>query len=49
MSAMQDLRGSIKNVPDIYYAQRIRVLVKEGKLIAQGNLKRMRYSEVKLP
>ncbi len=49
MSAMQDLRGSIKNVPDIYYGERIRSLVKEGRLKSQGNLKRMRYSEVKLP
>ncbi len=49
MSAMQDLRGNIKNVPDIYYGERIRSLVTEGRLKSQGNLKRMRYSEVKLP
>ena len=49
MAAMQDPRNNIKNVPDLFYGQRIRNLVAEGKLISQGNLNRMRYSEVKLP
>lgn len=39
----------IPGIPDIYYAQRVRLLVEEGKLEAQGFLDRMRYSEVRLP
>ena len=49
MSAMGDLRENIKNIPDLYYGQRVQNLVEDGRLISQGNLKRMRYSEVKLP
>ncbi len=30
-------------------ASRIEALVREGQLVAQGNLKRWRYSEVRLP
>jgi len=36
-------------IPDIYYAQRVRLLVEQGKLEAQGFLDRMRCSEVRLP
>jgi hypothetical protein len=36
-------------LPDVFYSQRIYALVKAGKLESQGNLKRMRYSEVRLP
>lgn len=39
----------VREVPDIYYAQRVRALVEDGKLEAQGFLDRMRYSEVRLP
>jgi len=39
----------IPDVPDIYYAQRVRHLVEAGKLDSQGNLQFMRYSEVRLP
>lgn len=42
-------RDSIPNVPDIFYASRVRKLVEEGRLISQGNLDHMRFSEVKLP
>ena len=38
-----------QKIPDIFYAHRIRKLVEKGELISQGNLKNMRYSEVKLP
>ena len=37
------------NVPDIYYAQRVRRLVAVGELESQGNLEYMGYSEVRLP
>jgi hypothetical protein len=36
-------------VPDVYYAQRIAKLVNAGLLESQGNLRRMRFSEVRLP
>ena len=35
-------------LPDIYYAQRIAHLVESGLLEARGNLRRMRFSEVRL-
>ncbi len=38
----------IAGVPDLYYAQRVRILVRRGLLQAQGNLNAMRYSEVRL-
>ncbi len=40
---------SLKLVPDIFYASRVRKLVEEGRLLSQGNLEFMRFSEVKLP
>ncbi|ACL06677.1 hypothetical protein Dalk_5006 [Desulfatibacillum aliphaticivorans] len=35
-------------IPDIFYAMRVSKLVDEGFLEAQGNLKFIRFSEVKL-
>ncbi len=46
---LMELRATIPNVPDIYYAQRVRELVQRGALVADGNLSYMRYSEVRLP
>jgi hypothetical protein len=37
------------DVPDVFYAQRVRALVSAGQLEAQGNLHRMRFSEIRLP
>jgi hypothetical protein len=34
---------------DVDFAARIKHMVKEGKLLSQGNLEHMRFSEVKLP
>ena len=42
-------RNGFPNIPDIYYAQRVRRLVAVGELESQGNLEYMRYSEVRLP
>jgi hypothetical protein len=47
--AISELSDRIPNVPDIYYAQRVRHLVEVGKLESQGNLAYMRYSEVRRP
>jgi hypothetical protein len=36
------------NIPDIFYATRVTKLVAEGKLEVNGNLKFMRFSEIRL-
>jgi hypothetical protein len=36
-------------LPDLFYAQRVKRLVKQGALVARGYLGYMRYSEVRLP
>ena len=43
------LSTRIPDVPDVYYAQRVRHLVEIGKLESQGDLHYMRFSEVRLP
>jgi hypothetical protein len=48
-STMLQLRESMPGLPDVYYALRIAELVRSGKLEAQGDLRRMRFSEVRLP
>lgn len=35
-------------IADVYYAQRVARLVQLGKLESQGDLRRMRFSEVRL-
>jgi hypothetical protein len=45
---MMDLPDRVPGIPDVYYSQRVRHLVEEGKLESQGNLAYMRYSEVRL-
>jgi hypothetical protein len=48
LGAMNELSAQIPDVPDTYYAQRIRNLVELGMLESQGNLAYMRFSEVRL-
>ena len=43
------LSERLPDVPDVYYAQRVRRLVAVGELESQGNLEYMRFSEVRLP
>jgi pimeloyl-ACP methyl ester carboxylesterase len=43
------LSSRIPDVPDTYYAQRVRHLVEIGKLESQGDLHYMRHGEVRLP
>lgn len=38
-----------KRIPDTFYAERVKKLVKEGRLIAEGDLDHMSKSEVRLP
>ncbi len=47
--AMRDNKGHKKGVPDILYSQRVRKLVEQGRLVSEGNLQYMRFSEVRLP
>lgn len=47
--AMGNSEIRISGLPDVFYAQRVKKLVEDGKLVAEGNLDYMRYSEVRLP
>ena len=47
-TTMLELSEHMPGIPNVFYAQRIKHLVEEGKLEAQGNLDIMRYSEVRL-
>ena len=48
-SAMNDASCEDIDLPDVFFALRIRELVASGALQAFGNLDFMRYSEVSLP
>ena len=48
-SAMIKLEASITRVPDLFYAERVRHLVETGVLESVGDLRRMTFSEVRLP
>ena len=46
---MSELQDRFSEIPDIFYAQCVSKLVKNGYLESQGDLKYMRFSEVRLP
>ena len=46
-SIMTSFANRFEGIPDIYYSQRVFLLVENGELIAQGFVGRMRYCEVK--
>lgn len=46
---MEDSRLSALGLPDLYFAQRVRILVEKAQLEGAGNLDYMRFSEVRLP
>jgi len=46
---MRDATLRLPGLSDLFYASRVKELVKQGFLIAEGNLDYMRYSEVSLP
>lgn len=48
-STMSHLPNRVYGIPDVFYAQRVKLLVKQGRLISEGNLQYMCYSEVRLP
>lgn len=47
--AMGALPDRVPGIPDVFYAQRIAVLVAQGRLESQGSHSRMRYSEIRIP
>jgi hypothetical protein len=47
-SAMLQMKGEYPGLPDVYYSNRITELVAAGKLQSRGDLRRMRYSEVRI-
>jgi hypothetical protein len=47
--AMDAYPGEYLEIPDLFYGQRVRELVLAGRLVSQGNVSRMRFSEVRLP
>ena len=46
--AMNQIGSQFPGVPDVYYSLRVRELVARQVLESQGNLLRMRFSEVRL-
>ncbi len=47
--AMLELDGEYPALPDMLYASRIKHLAATGVIESVGNLKRIRFSEVRLP
>jgi Protein of unknown function len=47
--AMNNPSVRVPGLPDVYYAQRVKLMVAKGVLLSEGNLDFMRYSEVRLP
>ena len=46
---MDQLQNRFTEIPDLFYAERLRKLVQDGRLESQGNLAYVRLSEVRLP
>lgn len=46
-SAMYAYPGRFDDIPDVFYGQRLLQLASNGLLSSQGNLRRMRFSEVR--
>ena len=46
---MMDLENEYKDLPDLFYGERVIDLVLNKNLVSQGDIHQMRYGEVKLP
>ncbi|WP_341886985.1 DUF3658 domain-containing protein [Variovorax sp. YR752] len=46
--AMLSMPDHLEDVPDAFFAKRVALLVASGRLESQGDLRRMRFSEVRL-
>ena len=45
---MRDLEGNYYGLPDLFYGERIRALREKSLFESHGDLRKMRYSEVRL-
>lgn len=45
---MQQLPNRLSGIPDVFYSQRVRALVEDGKLESKGDLNSMKWSEVQI-
>lgn len=48
-TAMLSMPERPRGVPDVFFSKRVSLLVDAGRLESQGDLRRMRFSEVRLP
>ena len=46
---MMELESKYTDFSDLFYGQMVVNLIKKGKLVSQGDIYQMRFSEVKLP
>ena len=47
-TTMFQFENKYQTIPDLFFSKRIKILVEESKLESQGNLDKMRYSEVRI-
>ncbi len=47
-ATMIDLEGKYYGLPDLFYGERVRALKEKNLFESQGDLRKMRYSEVRL-
>ena len=47
-TTMSEQENRITGIPDVFYAQRVSHLAQKGLIESQGNLKAMRYCEVRI-
>ena len=47
-ATMIELENRVEGIPDVFYANRIIYLAERGLIESQGNLRKMRFSEVRL-
>ncbi len=47
-ATMAEQKNRKAGIPDVFYAQRVSLLVEKGIIESQGNLKAMRYCEVRV-
>jgi hypothetical protein len=48
-TAMMEHTERVRGVPDVFYAQRLRRMIQEGRLEAEGDVRAMGRGEVRLP
>ncbi|MGH1487587.1 MAG: DUF3658 domain-containing protein [Cellvibrionaceae bacterium] len=48
-TTMTQLKPKYNGIPDMFYGQRIAGLISQGKLLSQGDIKKMHFSEIRVP